>query len=751
MIEGGGASTAGVLRREAAIVPWNELTEEQKQAGRQTHRLLVAMAESDEKVDEPRPAFLPRLDRARRSRVLLIDGGRGSGKTALLVTVLEHWRRPFTDDRDGCRDGCRDGRPPPDTRPDGVDGLDDCRRRIVPIGLLDLHPLARSTNLLMHVVGRFGRVVEALEDRGDKEAEPPAWHLASEATVKSRKRWKALIRAVAAAWDDGADDRRARMDLEAYTVELEEAERQRLDLVTAFTDFIETLVAEFAKRQGPAAKGPPLFLLAVDDADMNPSRSVELLDMLRMLWHPRVAFLLTGDSELFEQTLSEHFLGEMRKPLRGQVMLEREIAVIAGKRRATALASDVYEKVIPAGHRCAVPRIPPALRLSYASVDLAGVFHEVHAEEKPGPTLDSYFSTVPQLLDALPDRLRGQIDLADVSRLVLSARDAPPARAASRVVEGIWRHALSMSSAQIEGIYDHTVHADTATGALRMSLGQSVAGIWASDLRAVARTPERQVGPQVVLSVIDRLEGVMGNGDYLPRELTAALMLAADVAADQTHGSWNTRDTSQQGYEGLFAKSLYQAVGVTTSLRFAWPVPQGFSVPFYAAFSSRWTRKLLSMSKRKAPWEATDEQLDELARHFLHLVVYLWGESRALRIEARAPDWAKIARLVVDLSAQGTVAWRSWAFTRAGLLAAPEYGLPASSANAWLHELREAAGPRWATFKEVLIDERRRRVEATGELRVDRTCRDIDDTFDEHAWRSVVEADDAALERPRRL
>ncbi|WP_437952416.1 hypothetical protein WME98_17970 [Sorangium sp. So ce296] len=737
MSERGGS----VLRREAAIVPWDELTEEQKQAGRQTHRLLVAMAESDEKVDEPRPAFLPRLDRARRSRVLLIDGGRGSGKTALLVTVLEHWRRPFVDDRDGGRDG----KPPADTRPDGVDGLDDCRRRIVPIGLLDLHPLAQSTNLLMHVVGRFGRVVEALEDRGDKEAEPPAWHLASEATVRSRKRWKALIRAVAAAWDDGADERRARMDLEAYTVELEEAERQRLDLVTAFTDFIETLVAEFAKRQGPAAKGPPLFLLAVDDADMNPSRSVELLDMLRMLWHPRVAFLLTGDSELFEQTLSEHFLGEMRKPLRGQVMLEREIAVIAGKRRATALASDVYEKVIPAGHRCAVPRIPPALRLSYARVDLADALGAVHAEEEPGPTLASYFQRTPQLLEALPDRLRGQIDLADIGRLVLSDPDAPPARAASRVVEAIWRHALSMTSAQIEGIHDQTVHTDAATGALRVSLGQSVAGIWASDLRTVARTPEQPVGPQVVLSAVDRLEGVTGSGDYLPRELTAALMLAADVAADQTHGGWNTRDTSQNGYEGLFAKSLYQAVGTATSLRFAWPVPQGFSVPFYAAFSSRWKRKLLSMSKRKASWEATEREIDELARHFLHLVVYLWGESRTLRIEAKAPGWYDIARLVVDLGARGTVAWRSWAFMRAGLLAAPEYGLPASSANKWLKELRAAAGPRWGTFKEGLIDERRRRVEATGELRVDRICRDIDETFQGHDWRFVVEADESGL------
>lgn len=354
------------VRKEAAVLSWGDLTDEQKQAGRQAHRLLIDMATSGETIDKPSAAFLPRLDKGRSSRVLLIDGGRGSGKTALLLTVLAHWRRAFEerpkDDGKATEEAERQ-------KPDQIDPDKLARMLggIVPIGLLDLHPLAPSTNLLMHVVGRFGRVVESLEGDGKSEKEPPAWHLAADGVLKSRKAWQKLLRAVAAAWDGGADQRRARLDLEAYTLELEEAERQRLELTTVFGDFVEALAEDFRKRARLAnEKEKHLFVLAIDDADMNPARSVELLDMVRMLWHPQVAFLLTGDSELFEQTLAEHFLGELRRPLRHHGLVNEEVGSLAGQRQHVRLASEAYEKAIPPGHRCHVRPIPVGLRLEFA-------------------------------------------------------------------------------------------------------------------------------------------------------------------------------------------------------------------------------------------------------------------------------------------------------------------------------------------------------------------------------------------------
>lgn len=341
------------VRREADAVDWPELTAEQAQAGAQVHDLLIQMARSADKVNEPKLPFLPRLDLSRHSRVLLIDGGRGSGKTALLLSVLGFWQRHLPHEVSV-------------ELPKALKSAKDFFGQIVPVGLLDLHPIAPSTNMLLHVIGRFERVVEWLEGDGSQEREPPAWHLAADGVLESRKTWKKLLRAEAASWDGGVDQRRARLDIEGYTAELEEAERERLDLVSAYTAFMEALVEEFEKRQSPRKPKKPLFVLAVDDADMNPRRSVELLDMLRMLWHPRVAFVLTGDSDLFEQTLAEHFLGELRGPLEGHGIVDREIAGLAEGRQHRRLATEVYEKIIPPGHRCRVHEISPARRMEYS-------------------------------------------------------------------------------------------------------------------------------------------------------------------------------------------------------------------------------------------------------------------------------------------------------------------------------------------------------------------------------------------------
>jgi hypothetical protein len=347
------------LRAEAGVLEEEELTAEQRQAGEQVFGLIKDMLASDDTVDKPEHAFLPRIDKKRSSRVLLVDGGRGSGKTALLITLIAGWRKAFLapkaeDEKEKTGDKKAD-RPPKRWM--------DTERRVVPVGLLDLHPLPPSTNLLFHIIGRFERVVEWLEGDGKAEKEPAAWHFTADGELGSRKGWQKLLKAAAAGWDGNVKERGARLDLEAYTIELEEAERQRLNLVDAFAEFVDALVKDFGKRWGLGEKEPALFVLGVDDADMDPSRSVELLDTVRMLWHPRVAFVLTGHSELFIQVLAEHVLGELRRPLRGHYLEKAEVEAVAEMRPVMGLTTDIYDKIIPPGHRCALLPIPPQLRL----------------------------------------------------------------------------------------------------------------------------------------------------------------------------------------------------------------------------------------------------------------------------------------------------------------------------------------------------------------------------------------------------
>ena len=143
------ANGESTVQREAAVLSWNALNEEQKQAGRQAHRLLIDMAESDEKIDKPQPRFLPRLDPARTSRVLLIDGGRGSGKTALLLTILAHWRRAFLERPKPKKDEGEDDPPPGRLREPSEEGRDrrhgsGARRRRAVVEVTESRVLART-------------------------------------------------------------------------------------------------------------------------------------------------------------------------------------------------------------------------------------------------------------------------------------------------------------------------------------------------------------------------------------------------------------------------------------------------------------------------------------------------------------------------------------------------------------------------------------------------------------------------------
>jgi hypothetical protein len=722
------------IREEAGILAEGKLTDEQRQAGTQVFELIRKMVASPETPDKPSQSYLPRIDKARHNRVILIDGGRGSGKTALLLTLLECWRRQFNEPEAG--------------KPSDIpERWIDRSQRIVPVGLLDLHPLPRSTNLLLHVVGRFERVVAWLEGDGKAENEPAAWHFTASGELESRKKWKKLLRAVAAGWDGSVEERSGRLDLEAYAVDLEEAEHQRLDVVSTFAAFIDALAVDFRKRQTLSQKTElPLFVLAVDDADMNPRRSVELLDVLRMLWHPRLAFVLTGHSELFRHTLAEHFFGELRHPLRGHMVIASEIAAIANQRPAMGLANEVYDKIIPTGHRCVLVPIPAKNRFFYEQAKLQAVFTKIKTE--PGnssglTTLASHFENEPQLSEALPDRLRGLIDLADQASVDFKTAERVPYAPASRIVEAIWHQAVRGASKAVEGYDEAMVSVDETSGAVDIRIPPNPPRVHAPSVRFVAQSSAKEHPAVVSIFAVEQLEARFKDNSLLPRPLTAALMLAAGVASDQTGGKWDMTASEQSGYEGLFAYSVCHAAAARSALVSAWPLPPTFSLPFYAAFSARWKAKVRDLNKvQPEPWTAKSEEIDEMGRNFLFLVVYLWSESTTLQFEAKeeTPGWASLAALVVGLMVGGAAPWKFWAEQRAGLLAAPEYGLSSSAANAWLNALRAHVDEEgWVRLSSGLQAERSARATASGVVKPGGLLAQIDALFPEHQWAEMIE------------
>lgn len=105
-----------VARREAQPLRWScpedpsrELSEEQRRAAKQACGIMRDLAERDWKARDARTKesaydrFLAPIDPERRNHVVLLDGPRGSGKTALLITLVNGGRWSISASRSSVR------------------------------------------------------------------------------------------------------------------------------------------------------------------------------------------------------------------------------------------------------------------------------------------------------------------------------------------------------------------------------------------------------------------------------------------------------------------------------------------------------------------------------------------------------------------------------------------------------------------------------------------------------------------------
>jgi len=97
------ASASSVVRPEARPLYWKDLTEDQQRVVVQIHQWIEDYIKSplDKGVrtgGNRSPFDYQEIHEHRTSNVILIDGGRGSGKTSVLVTALRLWRRAAAGD-----------------------------------------------------------------------------------------------------------------------------------------------------------------------------------------------------------------------------------------------------------------------------------------------------------------------------------------------------------------------------------------------------------------------------------------------------------------------------------------------------------------------------------------------------------------------------------------------------------------------------------------------------------------------------
>ncbi|WP_437999634.1 hypothetical protein WMF26_06675 [Sorangium sp. So ce185] len=709
-------------RPEARPLTWAEMTEEQREATKRVGKLVRDLGDLPFSPMVPQKGperFLPPIDATRRNHVVLLDGGRGSGKTALLVTHIAVWS--FGVRHEGARVGI-DGAPDKELQ-EALAPLG----RIVPVGLLDLQPLPQAANLLVYVATRFKRIVEAIEMSTGHDGARAPWHAAEPEGLKSATEWRSFLQAAAAGWDGSLEGRRARSDPETYAVELEQAEEQRLDVISSFRRFIDALVADYAHVGRLPRDKPPLFVMAIDDADMNVSRSSELLDIVRTLWHPRVVFLLTGDTNLFLAAL--------------QLRTERELTGTwqkvdaSAERLVRALPRDIYDKVVPPLHRLELK----ALRVHERHSLLERWFE---ARTKPVEMerisrVRALFERYPGLKAALPGRLRPLQDFALwVGGIYNRGQSIEDGVVEARVLHYLWTSA-SHEAWPIPQFEAWVTEDDERRVVVRLDV--------ANKFRFSTRMhpfgePEKtrfEVAREWHLAVYGP------GGALVPEALAACVVPLLDLGSnpENRHVISLVPPSIETSEFGAVLVRLGDELPWVP-----WPLPQWTRFLDYIAFADRWSRQLNDLMRAKT------HNVAALALAYLDSVLGAEPHTGNEPWRSRAEQ---LSAILQDPNADA--ATKGWALLDAPLLATPESGLDVDDANAWINAVRALfTQERWDVLRAMLMERRRSRIrkayagtvspshdmlDENGTKLVERDLSIIKRRLPEYAWLTMVERD----------
>jgi hypothetical protein len=308
----------------ARPTPALKLTSTQEQA---VDTILDLMAAAIEGLRVP-PAD---ADFARASRIAMLSGDRGTGKTTVMLHLERACREWQT------RDVTRDEPPYPWRK------LAFVARRTVWLETLDMEPLPNSTNLLAAILARVEAVARDARRLGpvsgsERHGTRGLLERGGDEPLLELQRFQMDV---ARSWDGNLPSRQGSLDLDAYAVELFRAERSRLSLNDNMSRVLDRIASLFGNSD-------PIFILPVDDFDLNPPRSLDLLRILRAISVPRLFTLILGDARVAELIFNLRLFSEFAKVAQAaaDANLMPPVADEVNA-RSTELAGHAVRKLLP--------------------------------------------------------------------------------------------------------------------------------------------------------------------------------------------------------------------------------------------------------------------------------------------------------------------------------------------------------------------------------------------------------------------
>jgi hypothetical protein len=271
--------------------------------------------------------WTPRLQYDRTHRVILIEGARGTGKTSLMLTFLAATRAQTQDlDHDPADKAYADLVPR------------DPLWRCVP--QIDFDPLPEHVHafaFLVHALHGLANYLEPDDDAPYERSKPGG----------TMRAWCDLYKQALVGWNADYDRQAMNRDIEQYVYEQRERLADWKDLAQAWRRFVDRLLKELNRTSDRTLPDRGLLVVPIDDLDLHPHRAHELLQALRLCWHPRVVFLLTGHKRHLRDAIADHIAGQARRRAGTSWQDAGEENRWSESR---VLARALVEKSLPAGH-----------------------------------------------------------------------------------------------------------------------------------------------------------------------------------------------------------------------------------------------------------------------------------------------------------------------------------------------------------------------------------------------------------------
>lgn len=330
------------LRREAQAVSYDGLSNSQKEALKFMAGALEKAAEDSKK----------NYATSRASRVLLLNGDRGVGKTSILMSARN--------ETDAARQ--RNSHSSTNTN-DLAEAFKALGQKVYWLDILTLDPLPEGTNLLGAVFARIHEYASR-HHRRDRSRSHVKGILDSVTPVDQARHELEQLRTEAVMSIEGNLAKRAGgVDPENFAISANEIETQKLKV----GESLNRILGELAAGNEDLAKDTEgVFVLPVDDLDIRPSRAVEMLKLAYSLSMPRLFFIFLGSSDILDKALFYLTQSEFKGLLGGAGGIKPEIADSI-EITSNAVASSLLRKLIPPGQRVEVGNFSLEETLRYSN------------------------------------------------------------------------------------------------------------------------------------------------------------------------------------------------------------------------------------------------------------------------------------------------------------------------------------------------------------------------------------------------